>query len=66
MDFLWDKITQWLKEMLVSGVICNLTGMFDAILMTTNIGMPNPVNHYGQTQRADCACPNAIFIGGFH
>ena len=30
MDFLWDKITEWLKEMLVSGVISNLTGLFDA------------------------------------
>ena len=30
MDFLWDKITEWLKELLVSGVISNLTGLFDA------------------------------------
>ena len=30
MDFLWDKITEWLKEMLVSGIVSNLTGMFDA------------------------------------
>lgn len=30
MDFLWDKITEWLKEMLVSGVIHNLTGLFEA------------------------------------
>ena len=30
MDFLWDKITDWLKEMLVSGIVSNLTGMFDA------------------------------------
>lgn len=25
-----DKITEWLKEMLVSGIVSNLTGMFDA------------------------------------
>ncbi|MCH5278350.1 MAG: hypothetical protein J1E60_01000 [Christensenellaceae bacterium] len=30
MDFLWDKITEWLKEMLVSGIASNLSGMFDA------------------------------------
>ena len=30
MDFLWYKITEWLKEMLVSGIVSNLTGMFDA------------------------------------
>lgn len=30
MDFLWDKITEWLKEMLVSGIVSNLSGMFDA------------------------------------
>ena len=30
MDFLWDKITEWLKEMLVGGIVSNLSGMFDA------------------------------------
>ena len=30
MDFLWDKITEWLKEMLISGISSNLSGMFDA------------------------------------
>ncbi len=30
MDILWDNITEWLKEVLVSGVLSNLTGMFDA------------------------------------
>ena len=30
MDFLWDKITEWLKEMLVGGITSNLSGMFDA------------------------------------
>ena len=30
MDFLWDKITEWLKEMLVGGIVSNLSSMFDA------------------------------------
>ena len=30
MDFLWDKITEWLKERLVSGSVSNLSSMFDA------------------------------------
>lgn len=30
MDFLWDKITEWLKEVLISGISSNLSGMFDA------------------------------------
>ena len=31
MDFLWDSITEWLKEMLVSGIVSNLSGMFDHV-----------------------------------
>ena len=31
MDFLWDAITQWLKEILVSGIMSNLSGMFDGV-----------------------------------
>jgi len=30
MDLLWDKITQWLKDLLISGITSNLSGMFDA------------------------------------
>ena len=30
MDLLWEKITEWLKEVLVSGIISNLNGLFDA------------------------------------
>lgn len=30
MDLLWDKITEWLKEVLVGGITSNLSGMFDA------------------------------------
>lgn len=31
MDFLWDAITEWLKEILISGILGNLTGMFDSV-----------------------------------
>ncbi len=48
MDFLWDKITEWLKEMLVSGVISNLTGMFDA----TNEQVAEIAGQVGMTPQA--------------
>ena len=31
MDFLWNKLTEWLKEMLVGGIMGNLSGLFDSI-----------------------------------
>jgi len=31
LNFLWEKITEWLKELLVGGIISNLSGMFDSI-----------------------------------
>ena len=31
MNFIWDKITEWLKEMLVGGIVSNLSGLFDSI-----------------------------------
>ena len=30
MELLWQKITEWLKQVLISGIMDNLTGMFDA------------------------------------
>ena len=30
MDFIWDSITDWLKEVLVSGIVSNLSGLFDS------------------------------------
>lgn len=30
MDFIWDSITDWLKEVLVIGIVSNLSGMFDS------------------------------------
>ena len=45
MDFLWDAITEWLKEILVSGIMSNLSGMFDGVNdkvgeISTQVGMP--------------------------
>ena len=31
MEFLWNKLTEWLKEMLVGGIMSNLSGLFDSI-----------------------------------
>lgn len=31
MDFLWDAITDWLKELLISGTLSNLSGLFDGV-----------------------------------
>ena len=31
MDFIWEAITGWLKEILVGGIIGNLSGMFDSV-----------------------------------
>lgn len=30
MNFIWDSITDWLKKVLVSGIVSNLSGMFDS------------------------------------
>ena len=44
MDFLWDAITGWLKDILVSGIMSNLSGMFDRVNekvgdIATQVGM---------------------------
>ncbi len=31
MNFIWDKITDWLKGLLISGIMSNLDGLFDGI-----------------------------------
>lgn len=31
MDFLWNKVTEWLKTLLVSGIMGNLAGLFDGV-----------------------------------
>ena len=44
MDFVLDAITEWLKELLVSGIIGTLSGMFDSVNdkvgdISTQVGM---------------------------
>ena len=31
MDFIWESITEWLKEVLVDGIMDHLSGIFDAV-----------------------------------
>ena len=31
MDLIWEKFTTWLKELLIGGIMDNLTGMFDSV-----------------------------------
>ncbi len=45
MDFIWDSITDWLKEVLVSGIVSNLSGMFDS----TNEQIGEIAGQVGQT-----------------
>lgn len=45
MNFIWDSITNWLKEVLVSGIVSNLSGMFDS----TNAQIGEIAGQVGQT-----------------
>ena len=45
MNFIWDKITEWLKSLLVGGIISNLTGLFDSI----NTRVADVASTVGQT-----------------
>ena len=31
MNFIWDKVTEWLKELLIGSIMSNLTGLFDNV-----------------------------------
>ena len=48
MDFIWNSITDWLKEVLVSGIISNLSGMFDS----TNAQIGEIAGQVGLTPQA--------------
>ena len=48
MDFIWDSITDWLKEVLVSGIVSNLSGMFDS----TNAQIGEIAGQVGMTPQA--------------
>ena len=45
MDFIWESITDWLKEILISGIVSNLSGMFDS----TNEQVGNIIGQVGMT-----------------
>ena len=31
MNFIWDRISQWLKDLLIGGIMSNLSGLFDGL-----------------------------------
>lgn len=48
MDLIWDKFTEWLKELLVGGVMDNLTGLFDNV----NAKVADVAGQVGSTPQA--------------
>ena len=46
MDLIWEKFTEWLKELLVGGIMDNLTGLFD------NVNAKEAAGHIGSTPQA--------------
>ena len=48
MNFIWDKITEWLKGLLVSGIISNLSGLYDS----TNTRVAEIAGQVGTTPAA--------------
>ena len=48
MNFIWDKITEWLKDLLVSGIVSNLSGLFDSI----NTRVADVASTVGKTPQA--------------
>ena len=48
MDFIWESITDWLKEILISGIVSNLSGMFDS----TNEQVGNIIGQVGMTPQS--------------
>ena len=45
MDLIWKKFTDWLKELLVGGIMDNLTGLFDQV----NANISDAAGHIGNT-----------------
>ena len=45
MDLIWQKFTEWLKELLVGGIMDNLTGLFDQV----NAKNSDAAGHIGST-----------------
>ena len=48
MDLIWEKFTEWLKELLVGGIMDNLTGLFDNV----NAEVAEAAGHIGSTPQA--------------
>lgn len=48
MNFIWDKITEWLKGLLVGGIVSNLSGLFDSI----NTRVADVASTVGKTPQA--------------
>ena len=48
MDLIWEKFTEWLKELLVGGIMDNLTGLFDNV----NAKVAEAARHIGSTPQA--------------
>ena len=48
MDLIWKKFTEWLKELLVGGIMDNLTGLFDNV----NAKVAEAAGHIGSTPQA--------------
>ena len=48
MDLIWQKFTDWLKELLVGGIMDNLTGLFDQV----NAKISDAAGHIGNTPQA--------------
>ena len=48
MDLIWEKFTEWLKELLVGGIMDNLTGLFDNV----NVKVADAAAHIGATPQS--------------
>lgn len=48
MDLIWEKFTEWLKELLVGGIMDNLTGLFDNV----NAKVAEAAGHIGSIPQA--------------
>ena len=48
MDFIWESITDWLKEILISGIVNNLSGLFDS----TNEQVGSIIGQVGMTPQS--------------
>ena len=48
MDLIWEKFTEWLKELLVGGIMDNLTGLFDNV----NAKVAEAAGRIGSTPQA--------------